>query len=271
MKHLVLGSAGQIGDHLVTYLKKQNQDVFEYDIVNSKNEDLRIYNSKLEDLIKNCNFIYFLAFDVGGAKYLEKYQDTYEFIDNNLKIMDKTFALLKKHEKPFIFASSQMAEMYYSTYGVLKSVGERITKSLGGVIARFWNVYGFEEDEEKSHVITDFLKMAKHNGEINMRTDGEEMRQFLHADDASECLLTLCKKWNDVEKGVPLHITNFKWTKILWIAQYAQKISGCKINISDRKDQTQRNALNEPNTNILKYWKPKTLLNKGMDDLYKLY
>ena len=37
MKHLVLGSAGQIGDHLVTYLKKQNQDVFEYDIINSKN------------------------------------------------------------------------------------------------------------------------------------------------------------------------------------------------------------------------------------------
>ena len=63
MKHLVLGSAGQIGDHLVTYLKNQNQDVFEYDIINSKNEDLRIYNSKLEDLIKNCDFIYFLAFD----------------------------------------------------------------------------------------------------------------------------------------------------------------------------------------------------------------
>ena len=85
MKHLVLGSAGQIGDHLVTYLKNQNQDVFEYDIVNSINEDLRMYNNKLEYLIEKCDFVYFLAFDVGGAKYLEKYQHSYNFINNNLK------------------------------------------------------------------------------------------------------------------------------------------------------------------------------------------
>jgi nucleoside-diphosphate-sugar epimerase len=50
-------------------------------------------------------------------------------------------------------------------------------------------VYGKEHDEEKSHVITDFIKMAKQDGVIKMRTDGTESRQFLYADDACEALL----------------------------------------------------------------------------------
>ena len=147
MKHLILGSAGQIGYHLVEYLEDQGEEVIEYDIINYWDEDLRQDNNpKLEYLIQKCNFVHFLAFDVGGAKYLEKYQDTYEFIDNNLKIMNNTFRLLKQYNKPFIFASSQMSDMSYSTYGVLKLIGEKITKSLNGLTVRFWNVYGYEKD-----------------------------------------------------------------------------------------------------------------------------
>jgi nucleoside-diphosphate-sugar epimerase len=271
MKHLVLGSAGQIGNHLVTYLKNQNQDVFEYDIVNSINEDLRMYNNKLEYLIEKCDFIYFLAFDVGGAKYLEKYQHSYNFINNNLKIMTNTFELIKKYNKPFIFASSQMSEISDSTYGLLKLIGERTTQSLNGIVARFWNVYGYEKDGEKSHVITDFIKMAKYDGVIKMRTDGEESRQFLYADDCSECLFILSKKYHNIEKQSPIHITNFKWTKIIEIAKYIQSISKCKIIVNDRKDQTQKNAMNTPNENILNYWKPKTSLTEGINKLYKKY
>ena len=81
--------------------------------------------------------------------------------------MANTFELIKKHNKPVLFASSQMSELGYSTYGQLKSIGEKMTKDLNGIIVRFWNVYGYEKDEEKSHVITDFIKMAKYDGVIN--------------------------------------------------------------------------------------------------------
>ena len=47
--------------------------------------------------------------------------------------------------------------MSYSPYGVMKRVGEMYTKSLGGLIVHFWNVYGIEKDMEKAHVITDFI------------------------------------------------------------------------------------------------------------------
>ena len=42
--------------------------------------------------------------------------------------MTKTFELLKKYNKKFLFASSQMSNMSYSNYGILKLIGEKITK-----------------------------------------------------------------------------------------------------------------------------------------------
>jgi len=272
MKHLILGSSGQIGSHLINYFKIQGEEVIEFDIERNTNEDLRIPNNLLlEEKIQQCNIVHFLAFDVGGAKYLEKYQDTYPFISNNMKIMINTFELIKKHNKPVLFASSQMSELGYSTYGQLKSIGEKITKDLGGIVTRFWNVYGYERNEEKSHVITDFIKMAKYEGVIKMRTDGAESRQFLYGDDCADALLTLSKKYDSLDKNKSYHITNFKWNTVLEVAQIIQEISGCKIIPSNRKDLTQKNAMNEANKYILDLWQPKTTLKDGINIIYKKY
>ena len=262
MKHLVLGSSGQIGAHLVKYLQDKGEQVLEYDLELNKGDkhnttryDLRIQGEYLLDCyINSCDVVHFLAFDVGGAKYLEKYQNSYKFISNNFRIMDYTFEAIKKYRKPFIFASSQMAEMGYSSYGMLKSLGEKITYELGGIVARFWNVYGYEEDEEKSHVITDFIKMAKNDKVIKMRTDGTESRQFLYADDACEALFTLSKKYKTIDKTQNYSITSFKWNKIYEIAKILDVLSSCSVIPSDKKDTTQYNAMNEPNNHIQKYW-----------------
>jgi nucleoside-diphosphate-sugar epimerase len=272
MKHLVLGSSGQIGYHVVNYFKSKGEEVIEFDIERNQNEDLRMNNNiLLEEKIQQCDIIHFLAFDIGGAKYLEKYQDTYQFIDNNMRIMVNTFELIKKHNKPFLFASSQMSELIYSSYGVLKNVGERITKDLGGIIVRFWNVYGYEGDGEKSHVITDFIKMAKYNGIIKMRTDGLESRQLLYGDDCAECLLVLSKKYNTLNRNKNYHITNFNWVKIIDVAKIIQNLSGCEIIPSTRQDQTQKNAMNNADNYILDIWEPKTTLEEGITKLYNLY
>tara|TARA_R110000803_G_scaffold23715_3_gene57924 strand:- start:991 stop:1809 length:819 start_codon:yes stop_codon:yes gene_type:complete len=272
MKHLVIGSSGQIGAHLVKYLKKQGEEVFEFDIVNESYQDLRQpHNPLLESYMERSDMVHFLAFDVGGAKYLEQYQDSFDFISNNMKIMTNTFELIQKYNLPFIFASSQMSEMSYSTYGVLKSLGERLTKSLGGLIVRFWNVYGYEQDEEKSHVITDFIKMAKYEGAINMRTDGTESRQFLYADDACECLYKLSLQYKSIPRTKDLHITSFKWSTVNGIAHKIKDISNCEVIKSNRKDATQKNAMNKPNTDILDYWKPTTQLKQGIMNLYNMY
>jgi nucleoside-diphosphate-sugar epimerase len=90
MNILILGSEGQIGKHLFNYLKKKHR-IFSFDLLNSNSEDLRIYkNKKLKSLIKKSNFIFFLAFDVGGSKYLKNYQYSYKFLLNNLSIIKNT-------------------------------------------------------------------------------------------------------------------------------------------------------------------------------------
>ena len=158
MNILILGSSGQVGAYLTEYLRKKGHDVIEFDKNRHPGEDLtQIPNHNLDRAIKNSDFVFFLAFDVGGSRYLKKYQHTFRFIDNNSRLMTQTFGLLEQYKKPFVFASSQMSQMSYSPYGVMKRMGELYTESLNGLIVKFWNVYGIETDMDKAHVITDFI------------------------------------------------------------------------------------------------------------------
>jgi nucleoside-diphosphate-sugar epimerase len=182
MIYLVLGSRGQIGSSLTSYLRAAGHEVIEFDIRDGEEFDLRSHNIKLEEALNRCDFVFFLAWDVGGSVYLAQYQDTYDFMMNNVSIIRHTFDSIKKSGKPFVFASSQMANMSYSTYGITKSIAEKITNALGGLVVKFWNVYGHETDPQKTHVVTDFIDMAMTTGKIKMRTDGTEVRQMsLHS------------------------------------------------------------------------------------------
>ena len=269
MKYLVLGSAGQLGLALCQYLTEQGHEVATYDIADNIDQDLRIPNHPvLEQLVSDTDFVFFLAWDVGGSTYLAKYQDTFDFIQNNLKIITNTFEILKSQNKPFIFASSQMANMSYSSYGLTKSVGEKITSVLGGVTVKFWNVYGVEHDPEKTHAITDFINKAKNTGIINMLTDGTEARQMLHATDCSECLYLLSTKYSELPRDQEYHITSFEWTTMLDIANMvAGHFPGTVVQPAQAKDMVQKDKRNEANTSILAYWKPKISLVDGIKNI----
>ena len=272
-KILVLGSSGQVGDHLCDYLRRNNNEVIEFDIVESENQDLRIYNNTLlDEHMKECDFVYFLAFDVGGSRYLKKYQHTFEFTDNNIKLMTNTFCCLKKYKKPFVFASSQMSNMDYSPYGSQKRLGEHYAQLLGGLVVKFWNVYGIEKDLEKAHVITDFILKAKDNKLIDMLTDGTEERQFLYAEDCSEALDIVRKNYTIIDRDRELHITNHKWDSILTVADEITKHFPAEVIPSTNKDDVQKGKRNEADPYILDFWKPKTTLEQGIKiicDYYK--
>jgi len=154
--------------------------------------------------------------------------------------------------------------MSYSPYGVAKALGESYTKALGGIIVKFWNVYGPEHNLEKSHVITDFILKAKDYGNITMMTDGTEERQFLHAEDCSNALMILSQKYNEIDRDKELHITNFEWNTILDVADIINEEIPCKITPSKEIDTVQLNKRNEPDTYILNYWKPAISLKEGI-------
>lgn len=268
-KILLLGSEGQIGNYLCSHLKNKSYSVSHFDITRSNDEDLRLYqNTRLEEEMSQCDFVFFLAFDVGGSLYMKKYQDTYMFIDNNIKIMNTVFSSLDKHKKPFIYVSSQMANMLNSTYGILKLIGDRYTQALGAVVVKLWNVFGVEHDMEKSHVITDFILMAKNEGFIKMRTDGSEERQFLYAEDCSNAFEILMNNYSDIKQDI--HLTSFEWTSIFNVAKIISKMfNNCPIHKADSADDIQGGVKNIPERDILSMWQPSYTLEDGIDQIIR--
>jgi nucleoside-diphosphate-sugar epimerase len=276
MKITILGSGGQIGAYLTEYLKNKGHTIHEFDVVNGIHQDMtNIPNPELHRVIMDCDFVFFLAFDVGGSRYLKKYQHTFQFIDNNARLMANAFGLLQKYNKRFVFASSQMSNMSYSPYGVLKNVGELYTKSLKGLIVKFWNVYGIEKDHEKAHVITDFIRKGFETGVIDMLTDGQEEREFLYAEDCCEALETIMNNYTDFTSEDDLHITSFRSTKIIDVASIINgqfNLIGkydVKLQPSEEKDSVQMDKRNKPSTYLSKWWTPKTTIEQGITKVFK--
>ena len=275
MRITILGSSGQIGAYLTEYLTKKGHDVRSFDKNDGDQYDMtKIPNPDLHARISTSEFVFFLAFDVGGSRYLKKYQHTFKFIDNNTRMMANAFKYLEQYKVPFVFASSQMSSMSYSPYGVMKRVGELYTKSLGGLIVKFWNVYGIEKDHEKAHVITDFIRKGFETGVIDMLTDGTEQREFLYAEDCCEALESVMERYTEHSSDSELHITSFQSTTILEIGKIIQglfKSQGKKItlNPAEAKDEVQKDARNEANPYIKKWWKPKTSIEDGIEKIYE--
>lgn len=271
MKYLVLGSHGQIGLSLCRYLESQGHEVRGLDIAANPQHDLRTANNSIFlGALAEADFVFHLAWDVGGSGYLARYQDTYDFISNNLKIATTVFDALQRANKPFIFASSQMASMSYSSYGLTKNLAERMVHALDGITVKFWNVYGLELDPEKTHVVTDFINKARDKRVIDMRTNGEESRQMLHADDCSRALYVLSQRHRDLPRDREYHITSFQWNTMLEVAGLvAEHFPGTLVQPADAPDLVQKDAKNEPDPYILEYWQPEIDLRQGIADIVR--
>ena len=269
-KLLILGSSGQIGSALVAFFQELDFEVLEYDIALNLEQDLRKWpNPSLEDLIRNSDYVFFLAFDVGGSHYLEKYQDSLEFSENNMRLMTNTFRLLSENKTPFLFASSQMASMSHSTYGLLKQIGERMATAIGGRVVHFWNVYGFESDPTKYHAISDFIQKALLTKNIEMLTTGEESRDFLYVTDCCEALKVVMENHVKLPKDMKLHITSGQYSKIIDIASIIANELGATVQPGKKVDSVQRDAKNIPDLTFQDYWKPRVSLGDGILEIIK--
>ena len=271
----VLGSSGQIGAYLSSHLRDKGHEVIEIDKELGSSHNLTaIPNEFVELQIKRSDFVFVLAFDVGGSRYLKKYQHTFDFVNNNTRMMANVFTMLEKHHKRFVFASSQMSNMSYSPYGVLKRVGELYTSTLKGLTVKFWNVYGIEKDMDKAHVITDFIRKGFEETKFEMLTDGTEERQFLYAEDCCEALETIMDNYTDFKPEDPLHITSFNSSTVREIANIIQGCFGLignhdvVIKSGLAKDSVQMDKRNSPDTYILDWWIPKTTIDVGIRKVF---
>lgn len=231
MRNLIIGSEGFVGCPLCEYLQGQGEEVVRFDIKRGGHEDGRQVALPLDSVDR----VYFLAWEVGGAKYL--YRDDVQFVqlDWNLQLLLNVMPQLREAGVPFLFVSSQLAEEYDTVYGVTKRLGEVWTHLLHGVRVRLWNVYGgYEDRTERSHVVADFVHQALDDGRIEMLTNGEELRQFIHVDD-------VCRAFHTALVGGyqgTYDVSTFEWVRVLDVAQMIGELTGAEVIPGNREGST---------------------------------
>jgi nucleoside-diphosphate-sugar epimerase len=208
--NLVLGGEGTIGSALCQFLERLGEHAISLD----KKSGYDICEGNL-DHYKNVDYVWFLAWDVGGSKYLSNKKNNLQIIRNNTILCEKVFTFLNKNKLKFLFASSQLATTD-TPYGITKLLGEEWSRILGGQVVRFWNVYGWEEPGERSHVIPDLILQGLSKNKIELYTDGKEERQFIYIDD---CVANMIKV-RDTNTSVA-DITDGNW---ITISRLADKI-----------------------------------------------
>jgi nucleoside-diphosphate-sugar epimerase len=228
---VVLGSEGLIGRQLCAELESRGAQCARIDIQLGPEHDLRAERCEpFLNALSEADLVYHLAFDVGGSRYLARQEAEASFIDNNTRILVNTFKYIHELSVPTIFASSQMSHLPRTSYGLLKALGERLSQAAGGSSIRLWNVYGNEEQGEKSHVVPDFVDMALRTGTITMRTAGREKRDLMYAGDAATLLADLVQSPDSpLAPGVTLDVATGTWTSIQEVAEIVAELTGASI------------------------------------------
>jgi nucleoside-diphosphate-sugar epimerase len=182
---VVLGGEGLIGRRLVERLGRDGSNVVSLDL--KTGFDLR---TLLPDDLAGAGRVWFLAWDTGGASFLYDPRRQVEQLSHNVALCQAVFESLERCGSPFLFISSQLAGDDHA-YGVSKRLGHFWADQLGGKVARLWNVYGWEDPSERTHLVTDLVRRGLEEGVVRCRTTGTEVRRLLHVDDCVTGLITL--------------------------------------------------------------------------------
>ncbi|EAY14133.1 hypothetical protein TVAG_351810 [Trichomonas vaginalis G3] len=265
---LLLGSGGLIGNVLLEQLQKQGYKVLH--ILSRNHRDLRIKGSL--DIFNDVHikFAFFLSFEVGGAKYLQREDNQNYIYKSNENMMNNVFDWLITKKIKFAFASSSLSADN-SSYGLTKLHGENITLSYPqyGRIFRLWNVYGFEFPGSKTHVVPDFIYQCISNKVVKPLTDGTEIRQFLHVNDVGQNLIKLMEHFDEAEMITDM--SDGSWISIRNITSViTQVIPDCKFDFPQRRAKSQ--IRHNPNMNSSwhnKYWKQNIDLKTGIQEVYQ--
>ena len=259
--NLVIGSDGFIGTPFCKYLESQGEKVVRFDIKHNKKEDARTATLPL----KSIDCVYFLAWDVGGSKYLYEPKLQKNQLDWNLDLMKNVFDQVEKSKTKFLFVSSQLSEEIDTVYGVTKRLGEVWTDLLGGVCVRVWNAYGYMEGEDiKSHVISDFIYQALKTKKIKMMTNGQEWRQFTHITDLSHAF-HMALNTPKLRKTV-YDASSYEWIRIIDIANMIAQMTGAKVFPGEKLGH---DPVGSPNRGRIPGWLPTIEIRDGIDVMIK--
>jgi nucleoside-diphosphate-sugar epimerase len=203
---------------------------------------------------RECDRVWFLAWDTGGARYIEAVDRQHEQYKHNCELTLRVLDALARIRKPFLFVSSQLAGLP-TAYGTTKLMAASWSLQLGGKVARLWNTYGWEHPDIRSHVITDLVLSGLTRGRVACMTDGLERRRVIYKTDCVPALIKLfggSKQFAEVAgpEWVTIRQVGEEIARQLSVEFSAGAATGSEVMV-DPKD-------------LLPEWEPRVTLKEGV-------
>ena len=249
IRDLVLGGEGLIGSTLVQELTKRNHVVTSLDLKSGC--DLRYVD---DQPFLETDRVWFLAWDTGGARYIEAVDRQHEQYKHNCEITLRVLDALSRVQKPFLFISSQLAGLP-TAYGTTKHMAANWSRQLGGKVARLWNTYGWEHPDVRSHVITDLVLSGLTRGRVTCLTDGSERRRFIYKTDCVNALITLFEGPQQSAE-----IAGPEWVTIRQVGEEVARQLSVKFEPGTASGSE---VMIDPNE-VLPEWQPRVTLSEGI-------
>jgi len=195
-KAIVFGGSGFLGSHVADALSEAGHDVAIYDIKASshlKNSQKMIVGDIMDEelvsrSVKGCDIVYNFAGIADIEEAGKRPLDTVKInILGNSAILE---AARKAKVKRFVFASSvyvysKAGSFYRSTKQACELLIENYNESYGlpYTVLRYGSLYGTRADDK--NYIYQTIKQALTQGKITREGDGEEIREYIHVQDAA--------------------------------------------------------------------------------------
>ncbi len=260
MNILITGGMGFLGTHLSEYLNKQSHKVTIFD--NFSNCQMKKLDSTIQIIegdildypllsksLNNIELVIHLAAQISVPKSIEDPDDTLKInVNGTQNVLD---ACLEHNIRNFIAVST--AAVFGTTsvipltenstpnpispYGTSKLMMEEkiidFSKKhdLNSIILRFFNLYGQGQSPEYAGVITKFLERIREDKPLEIYGKGNQTRDFIHVDDATECINLAIKKL-DGNTGKIYNVGSGKIISILDLAHLLLKLSGKELPIN---------------------------------------
>ena len=246
-KVLVFGGVGFLGHYLVHELLKRGYEVTVADIhenkkleskikyikcdITSKEDAKNVFENKQFDVV--YNLAGFANLDTAIKYPLETIQLN---VIGNMHILEQC---VKNNVSRFVYASSAYAMSNKgSFYGISKLASEKIVEeyfkkySLPFTILRYGSVYS--ERSYDNNYIYNLVKTAVLEGEINHNGDGNELREYIHAADASKLSVDVIE--SEDFKNLHVILTGNERMKRSDLFNMVKEILNYKVEINYKND-----------------------------------
>lgn len=238
-KAVVFGGSGFLGSHVADALTKEGYAVTIFDIKPSKylrDAQKMVVGSILDtDAVKNvvseADIVYNFA---GIADIYEANNKPLETVKMNILGNTNVLEACRHNNvSRFVFASSvyvysDAGSFYRSSKQACELIIENYYEQYGlpYTILRYGSLYGPRSDER--NWIYSILKQAIIDGKITRDGDGEELREYIHVEDAARCSVDIL---SEEFKNEYVILTGYQQLKVKDLMVMIREILGNKIDL----------------------------------------